>query len=652
MTSVTFAFAYSLSLAGCWRCGRRLVGADPLWTIIAALVLWYGLQVISLPLAAAIGILSPLVVHLVLAGLGLLLLTLRLPTADRPKSPPQTPTPPTWWTILVVAILVWFCIDLVALALHYLHRAPFDGDSLRYHLPIAAAWLQSGDLLATSALYWYYPCSSEMACYGLLSSGGGDVLANWQNLPAMLVFLLAVVRLAEAFGAKRSVSLAVSTLFCLGAHALRRQVFTQENDLFLAAFLLAGLAWLWAPPTRRSRLGWLIPGVALGLAASTKYSGLQYVVLAIGFGALTWRSAAQRHSRGDWLALVLTAIVIGAFPYLRNWFLTGSPFYPLGVTIGPWQVFPDARSGYTIFADIGRTRILPYLGQSETWLLLVRSIRVHVGWLPLLGIPATLLVMRRLPRRGRLAAGGILLGFFVLLVVKPFAAENLPGTLNHLRHGYNPARYSFALQGVLVGMFAAALPLVPLPKRLAAVLGSQVRWLRWSRFGIIRAAGDRVRLLLRQRVTAAVLCCLAALMIVAYLHLPSSRAARQASRIGTYAQIGVELPRTDFFAWYDREIGSREVWAEGLRTYPLLGPDLSNRAVEIPDLLPLIDPSAHLAELPDLLVLSVRCSGPAEPGYGQFTVLDSLVRVSPDWFTVAFADTVIHAYFVHGHRQR
>jgi len=37
MTSVTFAIAYGLSLAGCWRCGRRLVGAEPLWTIIAAL---------------------------------------------------------------------------------------------------------------------------------------------------------------------------------------------------------------------------------------------------------------------------------------------------------------------------------------------------------------------------------------------------------------------------------------------------------------------------------------------------------------------------------------------------------------------------------------------------------------------------------------
>jgi len=112
------------------------------------------------------------------------------------------------------------------------------------------------------------------------------------------------------------------------------------------------------------------------------------------------------------------------------------------------------------------------------------------------------------------------------------------------------------------------------------------------------------------------------------------------------------LPLTDFFAWYDREIDNREVWAEGLRTYPLLGPSLSNRAVEIPDLLPLIDPSAHLAELPDLLVLSVRCSGLTEPGYGQFTALDSLVQLSPDWFAVAYSDTVIHAYFVHRHRQQ
>ena len=63
----------------------------------------------------------------------------------------------------------------------------------------------------------------------------------------------------------------------------------------------------------------------------------------------------------------------------------------------------------------------------------------------------------------------------------------------------------------------------------------------------------------------------------------------------------------------------------------------------------MIEPSAHLAELPDLLVLSLRSSAPDKPGYGKFTALDSLVRLSPDWFGVAFADTMIHAYFVRRH---
>jgi hypothetical protein len=141
-------------------------------------------------------------------------------------------------------------------------------------------------------------------------------------------------------------------------------------------------------------------------------------------------------------------------------------------------------------------------------------------------------------------------------------------------------------------------------------------------------------------------CCTVALAIVGYLKLPTVREVRHASRMQAYAQIGIDLPRTGFFTWYDREITGREVWADGLRTYPLLGPDLNNRAAEIADWQPLIAPAEHAGELPDLLVLSVQTSDRAHPDYGRFTPRDSLVRQSPEWFRPAYADSVIRAYYV------
>jgi hypothetical protein len=146
-------------------------------------------------------------------------------------------------------------------------------------------------------------------------------------------------------------------------------------------------------------------------------------------------------------------------------------------------------------------------------------------------------------------------------------------------------------------------------------------------------------------VTIAV-CCLIILALVGYLQLPVVRAARHASRMQTYSQIGIDLPRTGFFAWYDREISDCEVWADGLRTYPLLGPGLTNRVSEIGDWQPLISPKEYENKLPDLLVLSVQTSDPAHPGYGRFSPRDSLVRKSPEWFRSAYADSIIRAYFV------
>ena len=51
-------------------------------------------------------------------------------------------------------------------------RPLLDGDSLSYHLPNAASWVQAHSLWTTATRYWWYPPASELFAAGLDTVGG------------------------------------------------------------------------------------------------------------------------------------------------------------------------------------------------------------------------------------------------------------------------------------------------------------------------------------------------------------------------------------------------------------------------------------------------------------------------------------------------
>ena len=56
---------------------------------------------------------------------------------------------------------------LVVVAWPQLVRPLLDGDSLSYHLPNAASWVQAHSLWTTATRYWWYPPASELFASGL-----------------------------------------------------------------------------------------------------------------------------------------------------------------------------------------------------------------------------------------------------------------------------------------------------------------------------------------------------------------------------------------------------------------------------------------------------------------------------------------------------
>jgi hypothetical protein len=130
---------------------------------------------------------------------------------------------------------------LIAVAWPGLMRPLLEGDSLSYHLPNAASWVQAHSLWSTATRYWWYPPASELFATGLYAVGGPFALP-WGGLAALMLLGFRIAGWARALlaGPLFADALAAATVT---AYPLAIQAGTLQNDVWLAAFWLESL-WL------------------------------------------------------------------------------------------------------------------------------------------------------------------------------------------------------------------------------------------------------------------------------------------------------------------------------------------------------------------------------------------------------------------------
>jgi hypothetical protein len=208
-----------------------------------------------------------------------------------------------------------------------LFRPPLSWDSLMYHLPLAATWLQRHDLAPVygaypMSYYGYVPANGSVWLWWWMAPSHSDLYANLAFLPQWLLLVLATGAVARRLGAVRSWPLAA---FLVGlTPTVVRFVATQYVDIFTAACLVAavacGLRWL-----RRLDPGdAALAGAGLGLGAGAKVLGLMYggALAAALLLFAVWRAPDRsllvgRRALQTALALVV-ALALGGFFYLRN----------------------------------------------------------------------------------------------------------------------------------------------------------------------------------------------------------------------------------------------------------------------------------------------------------------------------------------------
>ncbi|MGO9890857.1 MAG: hypothetical protein ACLP0L_23565 [Solirubrobacteraceae bacterium] len=197
-------------------------------------------------------------------------------------------------------------------------------DSLWYHLPWAASFAQTGNIVSlrfTDVEYLtpFYPATAEML-HGLgIVLLGRDTLSPGLNLVWLALTLLA----AYCIGRPRGVG-AATTIGAALAMATMMMDYSQAgaaaNDVVAVFFLLTAVALLMTDAERPAVLA--LAAVAAGLAVGTKLTVLA-PVLALTVGVITIAPRGRRiNTAGVWIGPLVLA---GGFWYARNLIAVGNP---------------------------------------------------------------------------------------------------------------------------------------------------------------------------------------------------------------------------------------------------------------------------------------------------------------------------------------
>ncbi|HZV77677.1 MAG TPA: hypothetical protein VFF63_07975 [Candidatus Babeliales bacterium] len=268
---------------------------------------------------------------------------------------------------------------LVAVAWPQLMRPLLDGDSLSYHLPNAAAWVQAHSLWTTATSYWWYPPSSELFASALYAVSGPFALP-WGGFGALALLGFRIHSWARAYRAPARLADALAAA-TVTAYPLAIEAGTLQNDVWLAAFWLECL-WLLqkrnsdGPAMRALAVtallkpqGWLLAAVALiasGAQVKLALAPAGAVAIWILRDASMWQSAAIAPAStvyGDPFGSTILAHGAPAFALLVRVALAASPFALLcllGAFGGPLIARSRRAVGWAACAAAAIFFVLPF----------------------------------------------------------------------------------------------------------------------------------------------------------------------------------------------------------------------------------------------------------------------------------------------------
>jgi hypothetical protein len=297
---------------------------------LAEVVIWLALLVAILELLGSVGLfeLGPIVVASALAGA--VAWRFGSPPAGRAGSesgPPREPASGgTTWVAGAIAVVVAAAVfaEWGALTIQSYNVGIRGFDSLWYHLPWAASYAQTGNIVSlrftdVEYLTAFYPATAE-ALHGLgIVLLGRDTLSPGLNLLwlGLTLFAAYCIGRPRRAGAAAAIGAALAMATSMMDYS---QAGAAANDVVAVFFLLAAAALVMNDPDRAPAL--VLAAIAAGLAVGTKLT-VAGAVAALTVGVI---AVAPRGRRLATAALWLIPLILaGGFWYARNLVAVGNP---------------------------------------------------------------------------------------------------------------------------------------------------------------------------------------------------------------------------------------------------------------------------------------------------------------------------------------
>ena len=204
--------------------------------------------------------------------------------------------------------------------------APYLGDSLGYHLPKIAEWVRAGGFTGEMGIdrRSTFPAGFELIETWWVVFLHHDVLIEMAGVEFFVLAVAAVYAVADGLGWGRRTAMIAAFLFALNP-AVHFQATSSVNDGAVTGLILASAALI---VSGASPLLVLLPvAMGTGVKPTFVYSVPGLVLLA---ALLPRGEDAGAKTPLVVLPLEASALLVGAFWYLRNWVVYGNPIYPMG----------------------------------------------------------------------------------------------------------------------------------------------------------------------------------------------------------------------------------------------------------------------------------------------------------------------------------
>jgi len=357
-----------------------------------------------------------------------------------------------WWKGLPIW-LRWFTavaltVSIIRFTFLILVFPPFVWDSLTYHLTNVAHWTQQGriELFETSMSRIYTPANYEVLATWFTVFLHQDIVIEAAGIPVYILAVLAVYATCRGLGYSTSSSW-IGALAYGSTPALLLATTGTKNDPHIAAYFLAALAIIIDLYGRKDKshdrnvLGQIIILVLMILLAAGTKAYIAHLLpglILIGllgawrlrgkgiWGRILGQAISQLQRSGSWkrfflLVLILTGLFVGSYWNIRNWILTGNPFYPYGVTIERAEIWGSTQGQGTAHLStdrlVGNLKSLVYkFGDRRAPIMPDLTDTTGWGWFAYgLGLPAFLWAFLRKPKI-RILILGFIASLFVLFL--------------------------------------------------------------------------------------------------------------------------------------------------------------------------------------------------------------------------------------------